>query len=312
MVDREGGEHFVLKLQTIKKAIIHKGLRPTIPTSTPPALATLIKDCWVTSPDARPPFLQIRQRLKTIVANSGVSLFSLSHRKCIDENDVLGSTKLNSSMDMASSHEQLIESVAVHNNKQPVFCMLFVPKHEQLWCGCRDGTISVWDVNTWKLVAQMPLHQKRIYDMIMVNDHIWTASDDGQIIVLDPAQVGRRAEVHKFTVGTGRMVKSLCWVIPDYVGGIQDTVWCCCPADSSVYIFNTEVRCVCVCVCVCVFVCFVCMCMFALRLLCFHVHCFSPLFLFFFALFLPVCLQTYSLVSSFPLEPTPMCLLQVV
>ena len=40
--------------------VVQKGLRPTLPTTCPPALASLIRSCWHRSPHERPPFSQLK------------------------------------------------------------------------------------------------------------------------------------------------------------------------------------------------------------------------------------------------------------
>lgn len=47
-------------------AVMHRGLRPDIPGHTPPALASLIRDCWQPLPDQRPAFADIATRLESM------------------------------------------------------------------------------------------------------------------------------------------------------------------------------------------------------------------------------------------------------
>lgn len=44
-------------------AAIHRGVRPSLPDSTPHSLKSLIEDCWHTNPEMRPDVWQIRERL---------------------------------------------------------------------------------------------------------------------------------------------------------------------------------------------------------------------------------------------------------
>jgi serine/threonine protein kinase len=44
-------------------AAIHRGVRPSLPDSTPHSLKSLIEDCWHTNPETRPDVWQIRERL---------------------------------------------------------------------------------------------------------------------------------------------------------------------------------------------------------------------------------------------------------
>ncbi|EIE23567.1 flag-tagged protein kinase [Coccomyxa subellipsoidea C-169] len=47
-------------------AVMHRGLRPDIPGHTPPALASLIRDCWQPLPDQRPSFSDVAARLEAM------------------------------------------------------------------------------------------------------------------------------------------------------------------------------------------------------------------------------------------------------
>jgi serine/threonine protein kinase len=49
-------------------AVMSKGMRPSIPERTPPALAALITACWAPVPEQRPPFTVVVERLEQILA----------------------------------------------------------------------------------------------------------------------------------------------------------------------------------------------------------------------------------------------------
>jgi serine/threonine protein kinase len=53
-----------LKQQAVAKLLIDEDARPDIPDFVLPEVAKLIRDCWATDPDNRPPFHQILQRLE--------------------------------------------------------------------------------------------------------------------------------------------------------------------------------------------------------------------------------------------------------
>lgn len=47
-------------------AVMVRGLRPDIPAHTPPALAALIRECWLPVPDQRPSFAALVPRLEAL------------------------------------------------------------------------------------------------------------------------------------------------------------------------------------------------------------------------------------------------------
>jgi hypothetical protein len=53
----------------VSVAVSSQGLRPEIPADCAPDCAQLIRECWDQDPSKRPPFSEIVQRLKTMLAN---------------------------------------------------------------------------------------------------------------------------------------------------------------------------------------------------------------------------------------------------
>ncbi|KAK9850773.1 hypothetical protein WJX84_012168 [Apatococcus fuscideae] len=49
--------------------VVQKGLRPPIPANCPPALATLMQDCWVRNPKDRPSFEILKHRMEDITTS---------------------------------------------------------------------------------------------------------------------------------------------------------------------------------------------------------------------------------------------------
>ena len=49
--------------------VVQKGLRPPIPANCPPALATLMQDCWVRNPKDRPSFEILKRRMEDITTS---------------------------------------------------------------------------------------------------------------------------------------------------------------------------------------------------------------------------------------------------
>ncbi len=49
--------------------VVQKGLRPPIPANCPPALATLIQECWARKPADRPSFESLKHRMEDITTS---------------------------------------------------------------------------------------------------------------------------------------------------------------------------------------------------------------------------------------------------
>lgn len=67
-------------------AVVHKNLRPSIPTNCAPAMKALIEQCWSTHPEKRPEFWQVvkvLEEFETLVARDG-NLNLLQHPTCLD------------------------------------------------------------------------------------------------------------------------------------------------------------------------------------------------------------------------------------
>lgn len=53
-------------------AVITQGMRPPIPSDTPPELSSLMQDCWNINPEKRPVFDDIIERLKAVQLKFGL------------------------------------------------------------------------------------------------------------------------------------------------------------------------------------------------------------------------------------------------
>eukprot|EP00029_Vermamoeba_vermiformis_P007698 TRINITY_DN3403_c0_g1_i1.p1 TRINITY_DN3403_c0_g1~~TRINITY_DN3403_c0_g1_i1.p1 ORF type:complete len:581 (+),score=35.74 TRINITY_DN3403_c0_g1_i1:377-2119(+) len=54
----------------------------------------------------------------------------------------------------------------------------------RLWCGCSDGSILVFDLNTNAMVVYADKIQKRtIHDLILVGDHVWSLSGNREVYI---------------------------------------------------------------------------------------------------------------------------------
>eukprot|EP00026_Physarum_polycephalum_P000251 Phypoly_transcript_00251.p1 GENE.Phypoly_transcript_00251~~Phypoly_transcript_00251.p1 ORF type:complete len:1880 (+),score=208.43 Phypoly_transcript_00251:799-5640(+) len=68
----------------------------------------------------------------------------------------------------------------------PVLCLCFVPLMRQMWAGCQDGSISVYNVDNYQLVEDRDSSQEPITCMVYDNkDSVWCGSADFKIYVWD-------------------------------------------------------------------------------------------------------------------------------
>lgn len=54
--------------EEIKVRVIEKKLRPSIPSSVPAKLSSLIEACWAQKPENRPAFTEVEDRLAALIA----------------------------------------------------------------------------------------------------------------------------------------------------------------------------------------------------------------------------------------------------
>eukprot|EP01104_Vermistella_antarctica_P011008 TRINITY_DN300_c0_g1_i1.p1 TRINITY_DN300_c0_g1~~TRINITY_DN300_c0_g1_i1.p1 ORF type:complete len:2319 (-),score=629.17 TRINITY_DN300_c0_g1_i1:43-6999(-) len=60
-------------------------------------------------------------------------------------------------------------------------CMLTVIPGKEVWSGCFDGTIGVWDVKARKISHSMQAHTGRVNSLVVVGSTVWSAGDDKQV-----------------------------------------------------------------------------------------------------------------------------------
>ena len=64
----------------------------------------------------------------------------------------------------------------------PVSCLCYVPLMRQMWAGCHDGSISVYNVDNYQLVEDRDSSHEAITCMVFDNkDSVWCGSADSKI-----------------------------------------------------------------------------------------------------------------------------------
>lgn len=64
------------EVKPFMRAVALEGERPIIPTECPNSLASLMKDCWKKEMSERPSFIEICDRLDTVMIDSAISDFN--------------------------------------------------------------------------------------------------------------------------------------------------------------------------------------------------------------------------------------------
>lgn len=94
-----------------------------------------------------------------------------------------------------------------------MLCMLTIGTN--IWGGCEDGSICVWNAQTREFTSEMKIHTRGVTDLLLVGDTMWSASKDGTIGVWELA-----TRKHKKTLSTEGEILSMA-----FVKSISDTVW---------------------------------------------------------------------------------------
>lgn len=135
----------VFNADALKEAIESKKLRPTIPTTAPEHLKSLIRKCWSHKPSNRPSFNEIVKILAPEMQISQtmdvVQTFNtISYKKENDQqSDVTNSIICQSTVKLNKSPEFAPSKLCVVNN--------------YLWVGVHNGTILVYDITNPKQVS---------------------------------------------------------------------------------------------------------------------------------------------------------------
>eukprot|EP01117_Protostelium_nocturnum_P008880 TRINITY_DN3185_c0_g1_i1.p2 TRINITY_DN3185_c0_g1~~TRINITY_DN3185_c0_g1_i1.p2 ORF type:complete len:601 (+),score=236.39 TRINITY_DN3185_c0_g1_i1:27-1805(+) len=77
---------------------------------------------------------------------------------------------------------KLVRKLDVHQGG--VLCSLIVGG--QMWVGCSDGTIRIWEIETGQTLEDRKHHSGPVFHLILVKDKVWSCSLDKTILVWSP------------------------------------------------------------------------------------------------------------------------------
>lgn len=82
----------------------------------------------------------------------------------------------------------LTKKAEIHHLKvheKGVFAFLDLPEHGLFISGGGDGSICIWNPQSWKLLRQLPVGSNKIRQFLVHEDRLYAASSDGGIYVFD-------------------------------------------------------------------------------------------------------------------------------
>jgi len=229
----------------IKRAIIHSGLRPTIPTDCPPDYQRLMEACWNHSPLKRPSFTEILQSLAPHVPEE-------VHLSRSSERDALNSAPMvvisgGDDPDALARRCSLTETAPLKRPHEvplgeAISCLLIYA--DALWVGMDSGKIQVYNLSQ---IDHVPMdedcmklawsaHKDRVFAMIMVpkrrQSEVWSGSGDRKIVAWDghSGQCLWETELRS-------MVSGLLYV-PEKEDGTGGAVWAAAGEENALYMFS--------------------------------------------------------------------------
>ena len=149
-VDNEGKIHYHVNERSIGEAIIHKGLRPSLPDSCcPPVLSKIIKGAWHGDPSKRPKFSEILAQLEPFIPDSVKKQAKKREGRQVQDEG--------GNADIVVAEESLLQKVREDNSicstvphptckmlEQEVSCLLVDAWY--LWIGYYSGLLEVYNL----------------------------------------------------------------------------------------------------------------------------------------------------------------------
>jgi serine/threonine protein kinase len=160
-------EFAATKEMQLFRGIREENLRPTIPSSVPKYVSTVIRRCWQTDSQKRPDFAFVQTCFETKTAQKpAVQLdINFDHRPKMFARicrQILADVRLEAPLCMAPAAEHLAigfrgGDVAIFDlhscemirresraHREHVYCVVKVPHFAEIWTGARDGMVGRW------------------------------------------------------------------------------------------------------------------------------------------------------------------------
>ena len=149
--------------------------------SCPEPLKRFIQDCWAGEPTERPSFTEVVARLIPIVHEMG---FSVKDDEEVFEEEPILPHQMTASRHNSISLSEGQRAIKFDRKLEPIHphsvqCLCKV--NNQVWAGCRNGVIRIWDASSGDFVIDIKAHKVGVYSLQFIAGFVWSGSEDGSI-----------------------------------------------------------------------------------------------------------------------------------
>lgn len=81
------------------------------------------------------------------------------------------------------SQKKEIKNIVYH--RAPLFHLLYNPHNQHLYTVCGNGILSIWDVNSFKLLITLPLGEYKLRQLALYQNHLAVACGNGNIKIFE-------------------------------------------------------------------------------------------------------------------------------
>lgn len=150
------GEH---RVQRLKRDVVEKDLRPTLPPQTPAAFANMVRKCWTSDPPARPEFAKTVDWLLDMIYVKDTA------------------TTLEAAAPVANTGSKFtFETKWVPDHTAEVTAICYCPKTETIWTGSRDGLLTIWALDGFSRIESFKAHDSSVVEIVTLGDSVWTCA----------------------------------------------------------------------------------------------------------------------------------------
>lgn len=185
---------------------IFKGLRPLIPEDCIPEYANLMRACWDENASIRPSFDRILEVLLAIIRsefgeqNFQYPLLAFQRKKKVpnsktqqvpqtiitaDLSKIVGDLQTTLVVPFSShSEDHTPISTSSSSNPQSASVQVIARVSNQIWCGDKSGTISIFSAENGRLLSQYKnAHKGPVRVIQQIDTKVWTGAEDGILII---------------------------------------------------------------------------------------------------------------------------------